>query len=356
MPELPDVDVYVDALRARIVGQVLRSVRLASPFLLRTVDPPIAAVMGRPVREVRRMGKRIVWEFDEELSLVIHLMIAGRLHWKKAGAKVAGRAALAAFDFDGGTVLFTEASSRHRASLHILRGEATLRAMDPGGLEPLTADRSTFRAALRRENHTLKRALADPTILSGIGNAYSDEILHRAKLSPLLLTAKASDAELTRLWTATQSVLGEWRDRLAREANGAFPEKVTAFRPGMAVHGRFGEPCPACGTPVQRIAYGENECNYCPRCQAGGKLLADRSLSRLFHADWPKTIDEWELRKAAQGREAGAGTGAEEAKEPGPVKDEPPARDKERPAPKDKEYPMPRKPRGPRPSPPRSQR
>ncbi len=296
MPELPDVTVYVEALRARVLGARLARVRLASPFVLRTVDPPLAAVEGRAVRDVRRIGKRIALSLDEDLHLVIHLMIAGRLRWKKAGASPAGRAHLAAFDFPDGTLLFTEASNRHRAALHVARGEAALSAFEAGGVEPLEADRDSFVAALHRENHTLKRALTDPRLVSGVGNAYSDEILHRARLSPVLLTSRMTVEEAARLHAATQAVLEEWTDRLRREAGGRFPDKVTAFRDGMAVHGRFGEPCPDCGTRVQRIVRAENESNYCPRCQTDGKMLADPSLSRLLHDDWPATIDEWEQR------------------------------------------------------------
>ncbi len=295
MPELPDITVYLDCLAPRVVGRTLRKVRLRSPFLLRSVQPPLARVEGKTVRGLRRLGKRIVFAFDEELFLVLHLMIAGRLHWKAAGAKPPGRIGLAAFDFAEGTLLLTEAGTKRRASLHLVEGEDQLRAHQPGGLEVLEADLAGFRAALTRENHTLKRALTDPRLFSGIGNAYSDEILHRAGLSPLTWTSRLSDAESARLHDATQAVLRDWIERLRGEAGDGFPEKVTAFRPGMAVHGRFGQPCPVCGTAVQRIVHAENETNYCPRCQTQGKVLADRSLSRLLKDDWPRSIEEWEV-------------------------------------------------------------
>jgi len=300
MPELPDIEVYVEHLRRRVAGQVLRAVRLRSPFLVRTVAPPLSSVAGRTVREVRRMGKRIVFDLGDELCLVLHLMIAGRLHWKKPGGRPPGKVGLAAFEFDGGALVLTEASAKKRAALHLVRGGDALAALDRGGIEPLQAGPAAFGEVLRRENHTLKRSLTDPRLLSGIGNAYSDEILHRAELSPMKLTAALSDEELGRLYEATRSVLREWTERLRDAAGDAFPEKVTAFREGMAVHGRYGKPCPACGTVVQRIRYAQNEANYCPRCQTGGKLLADRSLSRLLHEDWPKTIDELEERRAAR--------------------------------------------------------
>jgi formamidopyrimidine-DNA glycosylase len=299
MPELPDVEVYVEHLRRRIAGTKLLAVRLRSPFLVRTFEPPMSSAAGRLVGGVRRMGKRIVFELDEDLFLALHLMIAGRLHWKKAGAKPPGKIGLASFDFEGGTLVLTEASTKKRASLHLVRGEEALRALDRGGIEVLDAGLGEFRAALLRESHTLKRALTDPRLFSGIGNAYSDEILHRAKLSPLRLTGALADEEVERLHATTQEVLREWARRLLEETGDAFPEKVTAFREGMAVHGRFGKPCPVCGTAIQRLVYAENEANYCPRCQTGGKLLADRSLSRLLHDDWPKTIDELEERRAA---------------------------------------------------------
>ena len=296
MPELPDVDVYVAALDARITGATLEQVRLNSPFLLRTVNPPLAAAHGHTVTGVRRLGKRVVIALQDELFLAIHLMIAGRLHWKPKGAKISGKITLAAFDFATGTLTLTEAGTKRRASLHVVRGEAELAALSRGGIEPLDAMPDEFRAALVRENRTLKRALTDPSIFSGIGNAYSDEILHAAKLSPTQLTRNLDDAELLRLREATRSTLIAWRERLAAETGDNFPEKVTAFRPGMAVHGRFREPCPACGAPVQRIVYAANEANYCARCQTGGKVLADRALSRLLGKDWPRTLEELERR------------------------------------------------------------
>ncbi len=294
MPELPDVVVYLEALAPRLIGQPLRAIRLRSPFLLRSVDPPIREAEGRLVTGLRRIGKRIVLQLDGDLFLVIHLMIAGRLHWKPAGAKIPGRLGLAAFDFAGGTLLLTEAGTKKRASLHLVRGAAALRQFDRGGLEALEADPAQFEQALRRENHTLKRALTDPRLFSGIGNAYSDEILHRARLSPMRQTTRLTAEETARLREATLRVLRDWTDRLRRETGDGFPEKVTAFRDGMAVHGRFGRPCPECGTAVQRIVYAENECNYCPRCQTDGEILADRALSRLLKDDWPKTVDELE--------------------------------------------------------------
>lgn len=291
MPELPDVTVYIERLRPRIEGQPLERIRLVSPFLLRSVEPPLSAAEGRKVLGLHRLGKRIVVALDPELFLVLHLMIAGRLHWRPKGAKPPGKVGLAAFDFPAGTLVLTEAGTKRRASLHLVRGEAALACHDPGGLEVLDADEATFRAALRRESHTLKRALTDPRLFSGIGNAYSDEILHAARLSPLALTRRLSEEEMTRLFQATTQTLRDWADRLRREVGDGFPEKVTAFREGMAVHGRFGRPCPACGTAVQRIIYAENETNYCPRCQTGGKVLADRSLSRLLKDDWPGRLD-----------------------------------------------------------------
>jgi formamidopyrimidine-DNA glycosylase len=297
VPELPDVEVYVDHLRRRVVGQPLEHARVASPFLVRSFDPPLRAAEGMRVQSVRRMGKRIVFELEGDLFLVIHLMIAGRLRWRERGAKVPGKLGLAAFDFPGGTLLLTEASSKKRASLHLLSGKAAVEALDPGGIEPLTASATEFAEALRRENHTVKRSLTDPHLFSGIGNAYSDEILWRAHMSPVRLTSKMTDEEIARLHEATVVTLREWTERLARDTGDAFPEKVTAFREEMAVHGRYKKPCPACGSPVQRIAYAENEANYCARCQTGGKLLADRSLSRLMRGDWPKTLDELEARR-----------------------------------------------------------
>jgi formamidopyrimidine-DNA glycosylase len=298
MPELPDINAYLWALEARTLGKTLERVRLGSPFLLRTVQPPIADVQGRVVRELRRIGKRIAIGLNNDLWLVVHLMIAGRLHWRARGVKLSGRNNLAAFDFPDGSLVLTEAGTKRRASLHVVSGESGLRSMDPGGIEILAATSDEFRAALTAENRTLKRALTDPRIVSGIGNAYSDEILHSARLSPLALTRKLTDEEWSRLYSATRATLETWVDRLRKEAERGFPEKVTAFRPEMAVHGRFGQPCPRCGDAVQRIRYADNETNYCARCQTGGKLLADRALSRLLGADWPRTLDELEaLRK-----------------------------------------------------------
>jgi formamidopyrimidine-DNA glycosylase len=294
MPELPDILVYIDCLRPRIEGQRLERVRLANPFLLRSVQPPITAVEGRMVHGLRRLGKRIVIGVEPDLFLIVHLMIAGRLHWKPLGAKPPGKVGLAAFDFPTGTLTLTEAGSKRRASLYLVRGETELAQHDPGGLEVLDADEDHFSVALRRENHTLKRALTDPRLFSGIGNAYSDEILHRARLSPLALTDRLSVAETRRLFRATQETLRDWIERHRRDVGDGFPEKVTAFRPSMAVHGRFGQPCPDCGTTVQRIVYAENETNYCPRCQTNGRVLADRSLSRLLKDDWPRTVEELE--------------------------------------------------------------
>jgi len=292
MPELPDIALYRDALAARVTGQPLVQVRIDNPFVLRTAIPPIAEAEGKRVRDVRRMGKRIVLVLEGDLFLVFHLMIAGRLRWLGAGGAPPKRITLARLVFPSGMLAFTEAGTKRRASLHLVRGNAALAAMDPGGLEALSADRAAFAARLTRENHTLKRALTDPRLFSGIGNAYSDEILHRARLSPLALTQKLSADDVTRLHDATRNVLIEWTERLRHELAGAFPENVTAFRPEMAVHGKYGEPCPVCGAPVQRIVYAENECNYCARCQTGGKRLADRSLSRLLKASWPRSIDE----------------------------------------------------------------
>jgi formamidopyrimidine-DNA glycosylase len=294
MPELPDIVTYLHALRARIVGKTLLRIQVRSPFLVRTVEPDLMTLAGKEVRDVSRIGKRIVWHFDGELFLVFHLMIAGRFHLKKPGTLPKGKNDLAAFGFEGFTLMLTEASQKKRASLHVLQGRAALDAQDRGGLEPLESSLADFRAALTRENHTLKRALTDPRLFSGIGNAYSDEILHAAKLSPVTLTSRLDDEQIARLFAATQTTLQSWTERLLAEARTKFPEKVTAFRPEMAVHGRFGQPCPVCGTAVQRIVRAENESNYCPRCQTGGKLLADRSLSRLLKDDWPKTIEEWE--------------------------------------------------------------
>jgi len=297
MPELPDLMVYLDALEARVLGQPLLAARIKSPFLLRTFEPRLEAVVGKVVRHLGRAGKRIVFAFDEDLRLVFHLMIAGRFQWKQPGATPPGRIGLAAFDFPGGTLLLTEAGSKKRAALHVVRGDAAVRALDRGGLEPLGLDLAAFRAALGRENHTLKRALTDPRLLAGIGNAYSDEILHRARLSPFLQTRQLAAEQWQTLHVATQAVLAEWIERLRQEVGAAWPKKVTAFRPGMAVHGRYGQPCPDCGGPVQRIVYAENECNYCPTCQTGGRLLRDRALSLLLKDDWPKTLEELEDRR-----------------------------------------------------------
>jgi formamidopyrimidine-DNA glycosylase len=294
VPELPDVVVYVETLKARIGGRVLEQVHLRSPFVLRSVDPPIDAITGRTVREVRRLGKRIVLAFDEDLFLVIHLMIAGRLRWRDAGRALGmgPKIVQASFTFDGGTLFLTEAGSKKRASIRLASGEAALAALDPGGVEPLDVDPAAFHTALTRENHTLKRALTDPHIFSGIGNAYSDEILHAARLSPLKLTRALADDEVTRLHDATRATLLVWIDHLRREAGGGIPEKVTAFHDAMAVHGRFRQPCPVCGAPIQRIVYASNECNYCAVCQTGGRRLADRALSRLLGEDWPRTLDD----------------------------------------------------------------
>ncbi len=291
MPELPDIAAYIGALEPRIVGQPLVRVRLANPFLLRTVEPPIAIAEGKIARELRRVGKRIAIGLEDDLWLVLHLMIAGRLHWRPAGAKLVGRNALAAFDFPDGSLVLTEAGSKRRASLHLVRGEAGLATLDPGGIDVFASDLDTFRAALTAENRTLKRALTDPRILSGIGNAYSDEILHAARLSPVTLTRNLKPGEWERLFAATRETLQLWINRLRDEARPGFPEKVTAFRKDMAVHGRYGEPCPRCGAPVQRIRYADNETNYCAACQTEGKVLADRSLSRLLGSDWPRTLE-----------------------------------------------------------------
>jgi len=292
MPELPDITAYIEALESRIVGQPLERVRIPKPFLLRSVDPPISAANGKRVIGIRRMGKRIVLELEDDLFLVIHLMIAGRLRWVPAGAKVPGKLGLAAFDFPNGTLILTEAGSKRRASLWLVRGEKSLAQFDRGGLEVLDADIEQFTERVTRENHTLKRSLTDPRLFSGIGNAYSDEILHRAKLSPVKHTNRLTSEEIKRLFDATRAILVEWTDRLRRESGNGFPTKVTAFREEMAVHGKYRKPCPVCGTPVQRIRYADNETNYCPRCQTDGKLLADRALSRLLKQDWPKSIDE----------------------------------------------------------------
>ena len=297
MPELPDISAYLAALEERIAGQPLEQVRIASAFLLRTAQPPVTDAVGHRVSELRMIGKRVAIGFDNHVWLVLHLMIAGRLHWRARGAKLAGRNSLAAFDFPNGSLVLTEAGTKRRASLHVLQGEAALEASDPGGIDVFAADPAAFRAALTAENRTLKRALTDPRILSGIGNAYSDEILHAAMLSPVMLTHKLTPEEWGRLYTATRDTLRLWVDRLRNESRAAFPEKVTAFRPEMAVHGRYGKSCPRCGEPVQRIRYADNETNYCAKCQTKGRVLADRALSRLLGADWPRTLDELEALK-----------------------------------------------------------
>jgi formamidopyrimidine-DNA glycosylase len=296
MPELPDIATYLSALEPRVGGARLEQVRIVSPFLLRSADPPVEALVGRRVVALRRLGKRIVFAFENDYFAVLHLMIAGRLHWKLPVAPIPGRVGLAAFDFPGGTLVLTEAGTKHRASLFVVRGAAALAAHDPGGQDVLAATLEQFREALGRETHTLKRALTDPRIFDGIGNAYSDEILHRARLSPLRLTTQLTPEESERLLRAAQATLREWIERLRTEAGTGFPEKVTAFREGMAVHGRFGEPCCMCGSPVQRIRYAKNEVNYCATCQTGGRVLADRSLSRLLKDDWPRSLEEWEER------------------------------------------------------------
>jgi formamidopyrimidine-DNA glycosylase len=298
MPELPDVTVYVERVADRVVGHTLEKVRLGSPFLLRSVEPPLSATSGKHVVGMERLGKRIIFVLEDDLFLVLHLMVAGRLKWhSERGVKIPGKIGLAAFDFSSGTLILREASSKKRASLHVVRGRAALAEHNRGGLEPLEATEAEFAAALRRENHTLKRTLTDPRIYSGIGNAYSDEILHRAKLSPVALSQKLDDASVARLYAATRELLAEWTDRLRKESLDAFPENVTAFRPDFAVHGKYRQPCPVCGKPVQRIRYAENETNYCAVCQTGGKLLADRALSRLLHGDWPRSLDEMDERK-----------------------------------------------------------
>ena len=292
MPELPDIAVYIEALERRMAGQTLHRVRLRSPFLLRSIEPSLDTCMGKRVTAFRRIGKRIAIGLEDDLWMVLHLMIAGRLHWRKAGVTLNARQSLAAWDFDHGSLVLTEAGTQRRASLNIVRGEAALAALDPGGIDVLTATTEEFAGRLRSGNHTIKRSLTDPRLFSGIGNAYSDEILHRARLSPLKMTQKLSDAEIERLLDATRDVLSEWTDRLRAEAGGGFPEGVTAFREGMAVHGRFGEPCPECGAKVQRIRYAANETNYCARCQTNGRVLADRAMSRLLREDWPRSLDE----------------------------------------------------------------
>lgn len=294
MPELPDVELYLHALRSRVVGGTLNGVRLASPFVLRSVEPPIEEAVGKQVTGVRRLGKRIVLELEEDLFIVVHLMIAGRFRWKPPDAKIPGRLGLAAFDFESGTLLLTEASKKKRAALYVCRGEAALEEHDPGGIDPLEIELDAFRNALAERNHTIKRALTDPRILSGIGNAYSDEILHRAKLSPLVWTQRMTEPEWQQLYDATREVLSEWVVRLVSQHADSFPEKVTAFRPEMAAHGKYGEPCPVCGDPIQRIVFADRETNYCATCQTGGKLLADRALSKLLKGDWPRTLEELE--------------------------------------------------------------
>ncbi len=294
MPELPDVAVYIEALERRVAGQPVQRVRLLSPFVLRTAVPPIASAEGKRVVGIRRIGKRIVLALEDELFLVLHLMIAGRLRWLTAGAKPPGRITLAIFEFPDGALAFTEAGTKRRASLHLVQGETALAAFDAGGLDLFATDLAGFSRRLKSENHTLKRALTDPRLFSGIGNAYSDEILHRAKLSPVAMTSALSEEQVARLFEVTRTTLADWTERLRREAGEGFPEKVTAFREGMAVHGRYGKPCPVCGAPVQRIRYAENETNYCARCQTGGRVLADRALSRLLHQSWPRNIDELE--------------------------------------------------------------
>jgi formamidopyrimidine-DNA glycosylase len=298
MPELPDIELYLNALRPRAVGRPLERLRIGSPFVLRSVEPPVDKIEGRQVVGLHRLGKRIVFSLEDELFIVIHLMIAGRLRWRARGAALPRRHGLAAFDFPTGTLLLNEAGSKRRASLHLVRGTAALADHDPGGREPLELNEDELRSTLGREVHTLKRALTDPRLLSGIGNAYSDEILHAARLSPFKRTDRLQPDEWKALYRAVREVLIGWRDRLIQETGDAFPEKVTAFRPGMAVHGRFGKPCPECGKPVQRIVYAENESNYCAACQTGGRILADRALSRLLHDDWPRTLDELERRRA----------------------------------------------------------
>ena len=294
MPELPDIVVYVESLERRIAGRVLEKVRVASPYLLRTYDPPVAAVEGKRVLGLERLGKRIIWKMEDDLYVALHLMIAGRLRWEVSGKAIPAKVGLAAFDFETGSLILTEQGTRRRASLHILAGAESVTALDRGGIEPLEATRAEFAHAIRRENRTLKRALTDPRFVSGIGNAYSDEILHRAALSPVQRTGQLNDEELSRLHSATREVLATWTERLREEMGEGFPTKVTAFRPEMAVHGKYGRPCPVCASPVQRIRYADNETNYCATCQTGGRLLADRSLSRLLKDDWPKTVDELE--------------------------------------------------------------
>jgi formamidopyrimidine-DNA glycosylase len=305
VPELPDVAIYIERLSAHLVGQRVTAIRLPSPFLVRTFDPPLTAALGRRVEGFSRIGKRIVFELEQELFLVLHLMIAGRLHLGDLGKKLPGRIGLLGVDFERSSLVLTEAGTKRRASLHVVQGRAALPAFSRGGVEPLEADARTFAEALQRENRTVKRALCDPTIVSGVGNAYSDEILHRARLSPMKRTGSLTEEELSRLYQGTRTVLAEWLERLRRDAGEGFPEKVTAFRPEMAVHGKYKQPCPACGTAVQRIVYANNECNYCPRCQTEGKLLADRALSRLLTKDFPRTIEDLEEMTAARAQVGG---------------------------------------------------
>ena len=300
MPEFPDVTVYIEALTERVLNQPIQKIRIGSPFVLRSFEPPLSAAEGKKVLALRRLGKRIVFELEDELFLIVHLMIAGRFHWKPKGAKIARKYGQAAFDFPHGTLLLTEAGTKKRASIHLVRGQSALQEHDPGGLEVCDASLGEFRQALKRESHTLKRSLTDPHLFSGIGNAYSDEILHRAKLSPIRLTKQMTDTEIERLYDAVRESLTEWVERLRKERGTGFPEKVTAFRPDMAVHGKYRKPCPVCGSPVQRIVHAENETNYCAKCQTGGKLLADRSLSRLLKDDWPKSLEEMEEIKKAR--------------------------------------------------------
>jgi formamidopyrimidine-DNA glycosylase len=298
MPELPDLTIYLDALQRRVVGHRLERIRVVGPSLLRTADPPLTDAHGRIIRDLRRIGKQLVFGLEDDLFLVVHLMIAGRFHWRTAGTKMPGKVGLAAFDFAHGTLLVTEAGTKKRAALHVVRGEGELHRFDAGGIDPLTANLASFRSTLTRENHTLKRALTDPHLFSGIGNAYSDEILHRARLSPIALTSKLDDEDMARLLDTTRAVLSQWIERLRVETGQGFPEKVTAFRDGMAVHGRYRQPCFVCDSPIQRIVYSDNEANYCPTCQTGGKLLADRALSRLLKSDWPRSLDEMSDRLA----------------------------------------------------------
>ena len=297
MPELPDVELYLHALAPRVVGQRVEAVRIGNPFIVRTYDPPITAIVGNTIRTLQRLGKRIVFGLEDELFVIVHLMIAGRFKWRDRGAAIPGKVGLIAFDFPAGTLLLTEQGSKRQASIHVVRGTAALAGHDPGGIEVMTTDLAGFAQALTAENHTLKRALTDPRIFSGIGNAYSDEILHAAQLSPMKLTASLTDEEVERLFHFVKRTLQGWADRLKAETGDDFPEKVTAFRPDMAVHGKFGKPCPVCGEPVQRIVYAHNEANYCARCQTGGRLLSDRALSRLLGQDWPKTLEEMETRR-----------------------------------------------------------